>query len=97
MSLAYTTNLSNHFIQSYTLQIQWILEAVFARLGVKHEARNFGNGGMGKLFCIVHRSTEKLWVDMLTLRVLILHKKEHCKMDWRQVVYMDLVSDPLSA
>jgi hypothetical protein len=29
------------------LQVQWILEAVFARLGVKHEARNFGNGGLG--------------------------------------------------
>eukprot|EP00980_Cylindrotheca_fusiformis_P008142 scaffold1727_cov133-Cylindrotheca_fusiformis.AAC.45 len=37
----------NHFTQSYTLQVQWILEAVFARLGVKHEARNFGNGGLG--------------------------------------------------
>ena len=35
-----------HFTQSYTLQVQWILEAVFARLGVKHQARNFGNGGM---------------------------------------------------
>jgi hypothetical protein len=38
----------NHFQQSYTLQVQWILEAVFARMGVKHEARNFGNGGLGK-------------------------------------------------
>jgi hypothetical protein len=37
----------NHFQQSYTLQIQWILEAVFARLGVRHQARNFGNGGLG--------------------------------------------------
>ena len=37
----------NHFLQSYTLQVQWILEAVFARLGVKHEARNFGMGGLG--------------------------------------------------
>ena len=37
----------NHFIQSYTSQVQWILEAVFARLGVKHTARNFGNGGLG--------------------------------------------------
>jgi hypothetical protein len=37
----------NHFQQSYTLQVQWILEAVFARLGVRHEARNFGNGGLG--------------------------------------------------
>lgn len=39
----------NHFQQSYTLQVQWILEAVFARLGVKHEARNFGNGGLGTI------------------------------------------------
>ncbi len=27
--------------------MQWILEAVFARLGVRHEARNFGMGGLG--------------------------------------------------
>ena len=39
----------NHFSQSYTLQVQWILEAVFARLGVKHQARNFGNGGLGTI------------------------------------------------
>jgi hypothetical protein len=37
----------NHFSQSYSLQVQWILESVFARLGVRHEARNFGNGGLG--------------------------------------------------
>lgn len=40
---------SNHFQQSYTLQVQWILEAVFARLGVRHQARNFGLGGLGTL------------------------------------------------
>ena len=39
----------NHFQQSYTLQVQWILEAVFARLGVRHIARNFGNGGLGTI------------------------------------------------
>lgn len=39
----------NHFQQSYTLQVQWILEAVFARLGVRHQARNFGNGGLGTI------------------------------------------------
>jgi hypothetical protein len=44
----YCTN-RNHFQQSYTLQVQWILEAVFARLGVRHQARNFGNGGMGTI------------------------------------------------
>jgi hypothetical protein len=37
----------NHFQQSYTLQVQWIMEAVFARLGVRHQSRNFGNGGLG--------------------------------------------------
>ncbi len=37
----------NHFQQSYTLQIQWILESVFARMGVQLVARNFGNGGLG--------------------------------------------------
>lgn len=29
--------------------MQKVLEPVFARLGVKHEARNFGNGGLGTL------------------------------------------------
>jgi hypothetical protein len=37
----------NHFQQSYTLQVQWILEAVFARLRMKHQARNCGLGGLG--------------------------------------------------
>ena len=37
----------NIFQQSYTLQVQWILEAVFARLGVRHQSRNFGMGGLG--------------------------------------------------
>lgn len=37
----------NLFQQSYTLQIQWILEAVFSRIGVRHESRNFGMGGLG--------------------------------------------------
>mmetsp|Transcript_27829 Transcript_27829/g.77976 ORF Transcript_27829/g.77976 Transcript_27829/m.77976 type:complete len:879 (+) Transcript_27829:229-2865(+) len=37
----------NHFSQSYTLQVAWILEPIFARLGVRHEARNMANGGMG--------------------------------------------------
>lgn len=40
---------SNSFQQSYTLQVQWILEAVFSRLGVRHQARNFGNGGLGTI------------------------------------------------
>lgn len=39
----------NHFVQSYTIQVQWILEAVFARLGVRHQARNFGMGGLGTI------------------------------------------------
>ena len=29
--------------------MQKIVEPVFARLGVKHESRNFGNGGLGTL------------------------------------------------
>lgn len=37
----------NHFTQSYTLQVQWILEGVFSRLGVRHQARNLGLGGLG--------------------------------------------------
>jgi len=37
----------NHFTQSYTLQVQWILEGVFSRLGVRHQARNIGLGGLG--------------------------------------------------
>ena len=39
----------NHFQQSYTLQVQRILEPAFARLGVRHQSRNFGNGGLGTL------------------------------------------------
>eukprot|EP00934_Nitzschia_sp_Nitz4_P005318 Nitzschia sp. Nitz4//scaffold398_size17708//4157//6632//NITZ4_008802-RA/size17708-augustus-gene-0.22-mRNA-1//1//CDS//3329550300//5308//frame0 len=39
----------NSFSQSYTLQVQWILEPVFARLGIQHESRNFGCGGLGTL------------------------------------------------
>jgi hypothetical protein len=37
----------NHFSQSYSLQVAWIMEPIFARLGVKHQSRNFGNGGLG--------------------------------------------------
>ena len=29
------------------LQVQWILESIFARMGVQFIARNFGNGGLG--------------------------------------------------
>ena len=39
----------NLFQQSYTLQVQRLLEPVMARLGVKMVARNFGNGGLGTL------------------------------------------------
>jgi hypothetical protein len=39
----------NNFIHSYTIQVQWILEAVFARLGVKHTSKNFANGGLGTI------------------------------------------------
>lgn len=37
----------NHFQQSYTLQAQRILEPILARLGVYHQAHNFGFGGLG--------------------------------------------------
>eukprot|EP00980_Cylindrotheca_fusiformis_P008143 scaffold1727_cov133-Cylindrotheca_fusiformis.AAC.46 len=36
----------NHSTQSYLLQVQWMMEVVFARLGVRHEATHFGNGGL---------------------------------------------------
>lgn len=39
----------NHFQQTYTVQIQRILEPIFARLGVKMSGRNFGMGGLGTL------------------------------------------------
>ena len=39
----------NNFIQSYTVQVQWILEAIFARLGVRHVSKNFANGGLGTI------------------------------------------------
>lgn len=39
----------NYFQQSYTLQVGRILEPIFARLGVKASARNFGFGGLGTL------------------------------------------------
>ena len=35
--------------QSYTLQVQRILQPIFARLGFYHEARNYGQGGLGTL------------------------------------------------
>jgi hypothetical protein len=39
----------NNFQQAYSAQVQLVLEPVFARLGVKHEARNIANGGLGTL------------------------------------------------
>ena len=44
-----TISRRNHFQQSYSLQVQWILEPVFARLGVRHESRNVGNAGVGTI------------------------------------------------
>jgi len=37
----------NHFTQSYTMQLQRIMEPVFARLGVHFEAHNMAMGGLG--------------------------------------------------
>jgi len=39
----------NHFVQSYTLQVQRLLEPVLARLGVHHRAHNYGMGGLGTI------------------------------------------------
>ena len=39
----------NHFQQSYALQFQKVMEPVFARLGIKHFARNTGMGGLGTI------------------------------------------------
>jgi hypothetical protein len=39
----------NHFQQSYSVQVQKVLEPVFARLGVLMEGRNFGMGGLGTI------------------------------------------------
>jgi len=42
-----TAGHGNHYTQSYTLQVQWILEGVFSRLGVRHQSRNMSLGGLG--------------------------------------------------
>jgi hypothetical protein len=39
----------NLFVQSYSVQVQWILEAIFARLRVRHQSKNFANGGLGTI------------------------------------------------
>ena len=39
----------NLFQQSYSLQVQRVLEPVLARLGVYHKSHNFGMGGMGTI------------------------------------------------
>jgi hypothetical protein len=39
----------NHFQQSYTLQVQRIIEPILARLGVTHKSHNFGMGGLGTI------------------------------------------------
>lgn len=37
----------NHFQQSYTLQVQKVMEPILARVGVYFQAHNFGMGGLG--------------------------------------------------
>jgi hypothetical protein len=44
-----TAGHGNHFQQSYTLQIQRVLEPIFARLGVTMTAHNIAVGGMGTI------------------------------------------------
>jgi len=39
----------NHFLQSYTMQIALILTPLFEKLGVKFNARNLAQGGLGTL------------------------------------------------
>jgi hypothetical protein len=39
----------NIFQQSYTMQLQKVLEPIFARLSVKHTAHNMGMGGLGTI------------------------------------------------
>jgi hypothetical protein len=39
----------NHFQQSYTLQVQRVLEPILARLGITHKSHNFGMGGLGTI------------------------------------------------
>ena len=56
----------NNFIQSYTVQVQWILEAVFARLGIRHVSQNFANGGLGTIqHGIAASSVYGPYIDML--------------------------------
>jgi len=47
--ITFWTHHRNHFQQSYALQIQRVLEPVFARLGIKHYSRNTGMGGLGTI------------------------------------------------
>jgi hypothetical protein len=44
-----TAGHGNHFQQSYTLQIQRVLEPIFARLGVTMTAHNIAVGGLGTI------------------------------------------------
>jgi hypothetical protein len=39
----------NHFQQSYTLQVQRVLEPILARIGITHKSHNFGMGGLGTI------------------------------------------------
>ena len=39
----------NHFQQSYTLQVQRIVEPILARVGVTHKSHNYGMGGLGTI------------------------------------------------
>lgn len=70
----------NTFTQSYTLQVQWVLEAVFARLGVRHESRNFGNGGLGTIqHGLAAASVFGPDVDMLMWDSGMTEGEEHAK------------------
>jgi len=47
----------NNFQQSYTLQLQKVMEPIFDRLGVLFEGHNFGMGGLGTTMNAMAAST----------------------------------------
>ena len=51
-------------------QVQTILEPVFARLGVKHEARNLANGGLGKCSFLAPRNYQILLISTYVVFLL---------------------------
>jgi hypothetical protein len=69
----------NHLQQSYTLMVSWVLQPVLARLGVRHQARNFGNGGMGTVHngmgsgSVYGPDIGKIWTKFLCCVERVIH------------------------